>query len=239
MKKSTGRDSLQIHLGGRLVSCSVRRSPRAKNISIRVSPDRGLEMVLPSGVKAYNIENCLKSREGWIIARLDHIEQLREKKANSGQVLFLGREYDLVPVTRHQAAATVKILDDKIFVTVQDHSPETLAEALERWYRAQARKIFEERVRSINKEAGYTVNRIFIRGQKTRWGSCSRLGNLNFNWRLIMAPLEVIDYIVIHELSHLREMNHSVNFWRLVEKFCPDYKKYRKWLRENGFSLSI
>ena len=238
MKKRDGRESLQIHLGGRLVSCSVRRSARAKNISIRVSPDRGLEVVMPSGVKSYNIEDCLKGREGWITARLDHFERLREKKANSGQVMFLGREYHLVTVIR-KAAITVKILDDKIFVTVPDHSPETLAEALERWYRGQARIIFEERVRRINKEAGYIVNRIFIRGQKTRWGSCSRLGNLNFNWRLMMAPLEVIDYIVIHELSHLGQMNHSVNFWRLVEKLCPDYKKYRKWLRENGCSLSI
>lgn len=239
MKKRDGRDSLQIHLGGRVVSYSVRRSARAKNISIRVSPDRGLEVVMPGGVKSYNIESCLKSREDWIIARLDQIKQLQDKKANSGRVLFLGREYGLVHVIRHQAAAAVKILDDKLYITVSDHSPETLAEALERWYRAQAGIIFKERVRRINKEAGYTVNRIFIRGQRTRWGSCSRLGNLNFNWRLVMAPVEVIDYIVIHELSHLGEMNHSVNFWHLVEKLCPDYKKYRKWLRENGPLLTL
>ncbi|HBV98287.1 MAG: hypothetical protein JL50_19625 [Peptococcaceae bacterium BICA1-7] len=238
MKKKDGGNSLQIQLGGKVVSYSVRRSARAKNISIKVSPDRGLEVVMPSGVKFYNVESCLKSREDWIIARLDQIKQLQDKK-DSGQVVFLGRKYGLVPIIRHQASASVKILDDKIYITVPDNSPKTLADALERWYRAQARIIIEDRLWRINKEAGYKINRIFIKGQKTRWGSCSRLGNLNFNWRLAMAPVEIIDYIVIHELSHLEEMNHSANFWRLVEKLCPDYKKYRKWLRENGPLLTL
>lgn len=239
MGKKDCRKSLQISLGGRVISYSVRHSTRAKNISIRVSPDSGLEVVVPSSARAYNHESALRSRESWITAKLDHFDRLRKKKKSCRQATFMGREYSLVPVIRHGAVPAVKMLDGKILVTIPGDSPEILAGVLEKWYRAQAGKIFEERVRAINKEAGHRVNRIFIRGQKTRWGSCSRLGNLSFNWRLIMAPAEVIDYIVIHELSHLKEMNHSAGFWRLVENLCPDYKKHRQWLRENGCTLSL
>jgi predicted metal-dependent hydrolase len=238
MKKVDDRQSLQVRLGGRLISCWVRRSARAKHVSIRVSPDSGLEVVLPGGIREYNIEACLKSREDWIIAKLDHYGRLREKR-DSRRAMFLGRTYKLVPVIKHGAAPAVKMLDGDIFVTVPYNSPEALSLILEKWYRALARAIFEEKVRAISSETGHAVNRIFIRGQKTRWGSCSRLGNLSFNWRLVMAPEEVIDYIVIHELCHLKEMNHSKRFWSLVSNLCPDYKKHRRWLKENGCALNL
>ena len=79
-----------------------------------------------------------------------------------------------------------------------------------------------------------SYGRITIRDQKTRWGSCSAAGNLNFNWRLVMAPGEVLDYVVIHELAHRREMNHSAAFWNIVESEMPDYRRHREWLKKNG-----
>ena len=84
---------------------------------------------------------------------------------------------------------------------------------------------------------GVTYGRISIREQKTRWGSCSSKGNLNFNWRLIFAPPEVLDYVVVHELAHRKEMNHSKAFYAIVESIMPDYRKWKKWLKENGGTL--
>ena len=84
---------------------------------------------------------------------------------------------------------------------------------------------------------GVSYGRITIRNQRSRWGSCSSKGNLNFNWRLILAPGEVLDYVVVHELAHRREMNHSERFWRLVENILPDYQRQRRWLKENGETL--
>ena len=110
---------------------------------------------------------------------------------------------------------------------------------LEEPYRKAAKEYIPKRVAYYAKLLGVTYGTISIRDQKTRWGSCSSKGNLNFNYRLILAPPKVLDYVVIHELCHRKEMNHSKKFWSYVESIMPDYKEYRKWLKENGNSLSV
>ena len=112
-----------------------------------------------------------------------------------------------------------------------------LSEAEQRLYRDKAREIFEQKVSYYAQMMGVSYGRIAIRDQKTRWGSCSGEGNLNFNWRLIFAPAGVLDYVVVHELAHRKEMNHSRRFWRVVEDTMPEYRKYQKWLKENGRGL--
>ena len=101
----------------------------------------------------------------------------------------------------------------------------------------QAAKALQEKVSRFARQMGVSYGRITIRSQRTRWGSCSAKGNLNFNCLLMLMPQEVQDYIVIHELCHRREMNHSAAFWAEVEKYCPDYRNCRKWLKDNGASL--
>ncbi len=120
-------------------------------------------------------------------------------------------------------------------------------QSIEEWYLFQAKQIFPERVsqyyplvsrqaQSQGAEIG-SVNRISIRSQKTRWGSCSSKGNLNFNWRLVMAPAEILDYVVVHELCHLAYLNHSGQFWQLVSSILPDCRERRSWLKANGLLL--
>lgn len=110
---------------------------------------------------------------------------------------------------------------------------------LEAIYRKAAREYFPKRVSHYARMLGVTYGKISIRDQKTRWGSCSSEGNLSFNWRLILAPPDVLDYVVIHELCHRKEMNHSKEFWALVESLMLEYKERRKWLRENGNNLTL
>ena len=112
-----------------------------------------------------------------------------------------------------------------------------LSEAEQRLYRDKARDIFEQKVSYYARMMGVSYGRIAIRDQKTRWGSCSGEGNLNFNWRLIFAPAGVLDYVVVHELAHRKEINHSPRFWKVVEDTMPEYRKYQKWLKENGRGL--
>jgi len=116
---------------------------------------------------------------------------------------------------------------------------EEIKRRLIEWYKKEARTKYKERVEHYRKKLGVSYNKIFIRDQKTRWGSCSSKGNLNFNWRLIMAPLSIMDYIVVHELVHLIHPNHGRDFWKLVESVIPDYKEKKQWLRINGYRLKI
>ncbi|MBE5882566.1 MAG: M48 family metallopeptidase [Lachnospiraceae bacterium] len=112
-------------------------------------------------------------------------------------------------------------------------------EGIERRYRQAAKEYFPKRAEYYAGILGVTYERIRIAGQKTRWGSCSRSGTLSFNWKLMLAPPMVLDYVVVHELCHIKEMNHSPRFWKLVEEIMPDYKEYRKWLKENGNTLQL
>jgi hypothetical protein len=102
----------------------------------------------------------------------------------------------------------------------------------------QAAKLMKQQADKIGAQLGLTYKRLIIRGQKTRWGSCSQMGNLSFNWKLIMAPEPVIEYVVIHELAHLKEMNHAKSFWQLVARHCPRWRQHRKWLKDHEAALA-
>ncbi len=108
----------------------------------------------------------------------------------------------------------------------------------EAYYRRKARQKIKERLYFFSQLYDLKYNQVYIRDQKTRWGSCSSKKNLNFNWRLILAPAEVLDYVVVHELCHLKHMNHSRAFWQLVSKQCPDFNQPKKWLKENHYLLN-
>jgi len=104
-------------------------------------------------------------------------------------------------------------------------------ELLGAWLRAEARRVIVARVAELAERHRFRYGRIFVRAQRTRWGSCSSRGNLSFNFRLILVPPEILDYVILHELAHLRVPNHSARFWRLVETLCPDYRSRLRWLR--------
>jgi len=112
-----------------------------------------------------------------------------------------------------------------------------LGRVLEEWYRTQAANLIWRRTDELAAQLGVAYGRVSIRGQKTRWGSCSCKGNLSFNWKLMMAPRPVIDYVIIHEVAHLKEMSHSKRFWQLVAEHCPNWRMHKKWLREHDTIL--
>lgn len=139
----------------------------------------------------------------------------------------------------------IQVIFDKtqfnVFVSrkIQAHRDEYVKQVLIKWFRLQAANIYKARVDYYAEKLKVNYNRITIKEQKTRWGSCSSKGNLNFNWRVIMAPIEIVDYLVVHELCHLVHMNHSKEFWTLVQSSLPDYEKRQQWLKENGNKLGV
>lgn len=148
--------------------------------------------------------------------------------------LYLGKEYS---VEIRQNKINLIELEDKLYIA--SSSEKYIKIYLESWYKQQARKVIIERVQLYSAYSGLRFNSISLSSATTRWGSCSSQKNLNFNWKLIMAPLEVIDYVVSHELAHLEELNHSKDFWEKVRKMFPIYRQYRTWLKRHGHTLNI
>lgn len=157
----------------------------------------------------------------------------------NGDILFyLGEKRVLNVMREPRTRARVKCVMDRILMWVPYEADFGYKrECLEKWYRKEALFVISEKAEEFAKLLSVHFKDIRIKDQKSRWGSCSSKGNLNFNWRIIMAPEPVCDYVVIHELCHLVFMDHSVNFWNLVESICPDYRQYKKWLKENGKQL--
>ncbi|MFW6026541.1 MAG: M48 family metallopeptidase, partial [Candidatus Woesearchaeota archaeon] len=116
---------------------------------------------------------------------------------------------------------------------------EKIKENIISWYRERADKKIKERVNKYKDKIGIEPNNVKVKKQKKRWGSCSSKGNLNFNWKLIMAPMSIVNYIVVHELTHLKYSNYSQDFWQLIETIIPDYEERQEWLRINGRKLTI
>lgn len=139
-------------------------------------------------------------------------------------------------VVLHSNLGGSDVADDGAALTVGGRQPDA---TLERWMKQRAVERFDEVLAVRTAEMGLTPARVSLRDQKTKWGACTSRGTVTFNWRLVMAPAEVLDYVVVHELAHLKELNHSKKYWRIVETYCPDHKVHRKWLRDNGRYLRL
>jgi predicted metal-dependent hydrolase len=157
-------------------------------------------------------------------------------------VLYRGVEYDVKLLSYAGRNTQVFFREGSFTVYINKNLNENekcmeAARHLEQWLRENSSEIIEERVMEYSRIIGVSYNNIRIKDTKSRWGSCSSKGNLNFSWRIIMAPPETMDYVIIHELCHLIHMNHSKEFWTAVEKHMPDYSKQKEWLRKNGMKL--
>jgi predicted metal-dependent hydrolase len=229
-------------LDGQTISYIVKRSANAKHIRLEVRSETGLTVVIPKSYNARYIPDLLEAKRGWILSKLAKYDQLRshrtENELKSGDTLtYLGQHLEVVVQQNHGSGDSVRLERNKLIVVLRAENGR-LDLALERWYRMQAADLIRGKVERASAHLGLTYNRVIIRGQKTRWGSCSHKGNLSFNWKLIMAPEPVIDYVIIHELAHLREMNHTKRFWGLVAEHCPQWREHKKWLRDHGAELA-
>ena len=150
---------------------------------------------------------------------------------------FFGRELQLVKNANHDGECVV-MHEDRLSVCPDLFENGLLEPALERWYRTEADRLLRHTAQNLSLQLKLSYNRLVIRGQRTRWGSCSRRKNLSFNWKVIMAPEPVVEYVVIHELLHLKQMNHSKKFWELVARYCPEWRQHKSWLKQHETELT-
>ncbi|MCL2887917.1 MAG: M48 family metallopeptidase [Elusimicrobia bacterium] len=150
----------------------------------------------------------------------------------SGKVLYMGGLYDAVVNAEPDCTPSVKLEDGRIIITIKDENADA-GQMAEDWLRAQAETILKERTAAWAKKMGVEFNSIYIKDQRTMWGSCSDKKNINYSYRIVKMPSVIMDYLIVHELAHLVHMNHAEQYWTLVAAHCPDYDKHRKWLSGN------
>jgi len=232
----------EMILDGQTVSYVIRRSPRAKYARLEVRPRNGLAVVVPGSYELSRIPALLNKKRRWILDKLAKLGHVSLPSAGAGvrsgyTIPYLGRNLRIVRRKDSEQADSIRVEGKRLVVSLKS-TRVRLNLMLEGWYRQEAEKLIRKKVDELCPKLGVAYGRLTIRGAKTRWGSCSQKGNLNFNWKLLMVPEPVIDYVIIHELAHLKAMNHSKEFWHLVEQHCPDWRRHRKWLKAHEAELS-
>ena len=212
------------------------RSKR-KTLALIVENDGTLTVRAPLRMHEADIWRFIEAKTDWIKrkqARVQKEAELLHQYVDGETFLYLGKDVPLRIVREAKPALVM----DRVFKLTRSAQPRA-ASVFETWYKKQARAVVTERVEFFAHRHSFKVKKIRISSARTRWGSCSTKGTLSFTWRLVMAPLDIIDYVVAHELCHLKELNHSKAFWSQVEAILPDYIVRRKWLKDNGATLHL
>jgi len=234
-----------INYGKNRIEYSVRRGERKKTLAINITPTAQVIVLAPRFLSIENIRRIVKKRANWILKKTEFFKNLGtlypEKELVSGeQLLFLGRKYRLkIKETQKGCSKTPKLIGRRIFISIdkslsKEKRKKAIRDILVNWYFSKAQNVVEQRARRYRKLMGLNYAGIDIKNQKRRWGSCSNGGILRFNWKIAMAPISIVDYIVVHELCHLKVKNHSADFWRQVSLVLPDYQTSRDWLKDNA-----
>jgi predicted metal-dependent hydrolase len=211
---------------------TVRRSTRARRVRVNVHAHSGVEVVLPARAPERAAAAAVSELRPWIEARLAEARMAMASVAErAGTLPYLGATLELVAESGRSRAHR---RGDRLLVPDGDPRP-----AIERFYRRAARAELTPRLDRASALVGLPYSGLDIRGQKTRWASCSSTGRMSFNWRLLLAPERVLEYVVWHEICHLKVLDHSPRFWSLLERHCPDYREDRDWLARNGATLVI
>lgn len=235
----------EVRLGEHRVGYALRRG-RRRSIGFVVSPE-GLAVNAPRWVSLQNIDAAVQAKAGWILRKL-HEQRERARRVEAARIEwrdgttlpFLGETVILVLDPRVAGAvlnADAQALPGVPRLTLhvglpQSAAPEQIRDVVQSWLQRQALRIFTERCRHFAGELGVTMRRLSLSAAQTRWGSASADGSIRLNWRLVHFGLEVIDYVVAHELAHLREMNHSAAFWDVVRSVVPDFERMRTTLKD-------
>ncbi len=236
----TGARRRQILIQDQVLDYELRRSKR-RSIGFLIADD-GLRITAPRWVTLADIEQAIHEKQNWIITKLREKRELSSKRLQAkmcwedgARLPYLGRHLTL----RIAPAASVAVKHDAEQETLTislplGYSEQQLKDRVQSWLQLEAKRIFNQRMPIFAQRLGVTYHSMSLSSAGTRWGSCTAQGKIRLNWRLIHFSLEIIDYVVAHELSHLREMNHSADFWATVESIYPEYEHAKQKLRQHA-----
>ena len=230
---------------GRPLRLSLRRSVRARHLRVTVSERLGVEVVMPRWATRRDVDRVLDEAEDWVAEQATRHAvwdgPRRRAWASGSELTLLGRSLRLAlgPLPPGKSRARVTVTDDALRmdltpVEILDPRP-----ALERWLRREAGDHLRERTQALAERTALVPQRVIVGERTSRWGSCSTRGTISYCYRLVMAPPEVVDAVVIHELAHLPHPNHGPRWRALVHRHCPDHDKQMAWLQEHGGTLQL
>ena len=243
----TTAEASAITWGDTRVAYSIRRSARRKKtVAVTVDPAGEVLLIAPEHFPTNRIDAVVRQKAAWIVQRLRHMQShdpppLPREFVSGESVLYLGRHYRL-KVHPHDPHETgdAKLRGGWLHVHAPAGPGQTaeVREAVVSWLRRHATERLPERVEAWRPKAGVTMPRVVIADQQKRWGSCDQRGTVRLNWRIIQAPMRLVDYVVVHELVHLRYRDHGRDYWQAVGRIMPDYERRREDLRQRGTGLT-
>jgi hypothetical protein len=215
------------------------KSPRRKSMSLQVTKDADVVMRMPSLMPEFMAKKFWQKNFDWVDKQLK--KRQKELQENPPRSFSHGEEFYYLgnKVRLHIVEAQWKPLEFKDHFYISKRFTDNAKGLLKIWYESEAFKVISKRVRHYAEQHNWKYQQIRLSNAETRWGSCSSRGTMRFSWKLVMAPLAVIDYVVVHELAHLKHLNHSSKFWREVEQMMPVYRVHRRWLKRNGHLLEL
>ena len=214
----------------------VVQNKNAKHLILRIMPNgQKLRLTVPAMVTTDQAEKFLRRKRNWVATRLAKMPE-PVLIADGNQISFCGITHDLIRIDRPHGPVVLDVIAGKPALLIPG-KPEHFVQYTVNFLKQQALEALQARVQAHVRTLGVQPRTIRITDTKSCWGSCSSIGTLSFSWRIIMAPPEILDYLAAHEVAHLREMNHSISFWKLVEQLCPEKNHHSRWLRINGPKL--
>ena len=209
------------------------RSKR-KTLSLTINENAELIIRAPKRLSIEKIQDFINEKENWINRKKRLIEnQIKDVTSNHNKILYLG---NLFPINLEQNASKELFFTGEEFIA-NSIEPDSLSLSIKKWYKNKFKEIALPRVAYFANKHNLMVNQVRIKNQKTMWGSCSSKNNINLNYLLLMAPMGVIDYVIVHELVHTIHRNHSTDFWDSVESIMPEFQEHKRWLKKNGYKL--
>lgn len=237
----------EIHIGQVKVPYQVKWSDR-ESIGIAVEPSKEIEVRAPKSASTDEIRDALEEKKIWILEKIQGFEEQeqppKDKEFLSGEkLLYCGRRYYLKAENDAADDIQFQFTGDRFHLKTPDFDSEqerveAVRDTVRQWYKRQAGQKLSERVHKYAEELGQQPELIEVKDYAKTWGKCKEK-KIRLNWRLILAPRKIQDYVIVHELTHMRVPNHSPSFWNVVGSILPDYEKRREWLRVNGNKLSI
>jgi predicted metal-dependent hydrolase len=237
-----------IKFGNQTIPYTLKNSHRRKTLSISVD-QHGVSVISPSEVAQETIELTLHKKAPWIIKQLTDFDEMNTKTKKraflSGEkLMYLGRNYRLKVIKTNCTEPTFRFYQGGFAAELpmeckEEEHRELIYPLYIEWIKNRAKVFAAERIKRFSIKLQKEPNKIMIKDQEQRWGSCTPAGNILLNWRIFLAPVSIIDYVLAHELVHLKHMNHSKEYWETLRMLLPDYDQRKEWLRINGGTLNI